>query len=393
MACPRYVRSAAAAAALLAFCACVKRQAPGEAAPLPPDPLETVVRAVTARAADIPDGKIAVHDITDMDGLPSPEGRLVAERLTSRLTASGAVRVIERRRLESALKELNLSAPGAVDETGLARAGFLSGAGAVVTGTLARLDGGYELSARAVNVVTGDVIAAATALLQIDMKEGAGAVRRLPAPLPARPSARTNAPQAPPGWKIWPGRGRSYFSPEGIRYCVERRQIDHGDPPEAGYSPGLLLEREISGNEWELEMIAEYDMKLSAGHWLSAFVWLGEKDARPHRGSPRGAFSLTGFRFLDNGYSADNFTFESDPGGDVVRLGPEINSLRFERNGEFFSVYGGVDGGNYRKALSVFSPAGGAAASQRLVLGGQAFGDPGSCAVYRSIKLNGKPLW
>jgi len=385
--------AAGAAAALLALCACVKRQVPGGGQPLPADPLDAVVSAILARSSDIPDGKIAVYDITDTDGRPSPEGRLIAERLTSRLTASGGVRVIERRRLETALKELGLSAAGAVDESGLARAGFLSGAGAVVTGTLDRLDGGYELNARAVNVVTGDVIAAATVPLRIDMEEGSGAVRHPPAPLPARPTEPADAPRAPPGWKTWPGPGRSFFSGNAVRYCLERRQIDHSDDPEAGYTHGLLLEREITGRKWTVEILAEYDMRPGEGHWLSSFVWLGEKDAHPHRGASRSALTLSAFRFLDRGYNADYFGLTYEPNGENKDLSREINSVLFERDGDLFTVHAGVDGNGYRKIFSVFSPQAGRSPSQRVVLGGQAFGDPGSCAVYRSIKLNGKPLF
>ncbi|HNT97019.1 MAG TPA: FlgO family outer membrane protein [Elusimicrobiales bacterium] len=352
-----------------------------------------MVSAILARVSDIPDGKIAVYDITDTDGRPSPEGRLVAERLTSRLTASGGVRVIERRRLEAALKELSLSAAGAVDEAGLARAGFLSGAGAVVTGTLTELNGGYELNARAVNVVTGDIISAATVPLQIDMREGPSAMRLPPARLPAHPAAEKEAPQAPPGWNLWPGRGKAFFRDGAIIYCTESRQLDNADKPRSGYYPGLLLEKEIAGKKWELEIMADYDMKGIGGQWFSVFVWLGKKGAHPHRPSPGGSLAVTASRQKDTGYHHDFFGFAYEPGGDMVRFGAEINSLRFERDGDLFTIYAGTDGKDYRKALSVFSPKGGAAESQRLVLGAQAFGDPGSCAVYRSIKLNGKPLF
>lgn len=381
------------AAAALFVCACSAgtRHA---AQPAPPaDPLEAVVSAILDKTAHIPDRTLAVYDITGVSGEATAEGRLVAERLTSRLAASGKVRVIERRRLEAALKELSLSASGAVDEAGLARAGFMSGAGAVVTGTLARLDSGYELNARAVNVVTGDVIAAASALLRINLAEGGASIRSLPSPRTSPAGADAAAGPPPPGWKLWPGRGKASFRDGAIVYCIESRQMDYGDAPRSGYYPGLLLEKELAGKKWELEIRADYDAKGFGGQWLSAFVWLGEKDAHPHRSSPRSALSLTASRQKDTGYDIDDFGFAYEPGGELVRFGREIDSVRFERDGDRFTVYGGVGGKDFRKAFSVYSPRAGAAPSQRIVLGGQAFGDPGSCATYRSIKLNGKPLF
>jgi len=203
------VLRAAAATAALFICACSARPRPSPQVSAPSDPLEAVVSAILAKAADIPENTVAVYDIVDISGGTSPEGRLVAERLTSRLAASGRIRVIERRRLEAAMKELSLSASGAVDEAGLAKAGFISGAGAVVTGTLTRLNGGHELNARAVNVVTGDVIAAATALLRIDLASGAGTVRRLPAPRP--PPRRGGNDGAPAGLGSLAGPRKGVF--------------------------------------------------------------------------------------------------------------------------------------------------------------------------------------
>ncbi|MDQ7772934.1 MAG: FlgO family outer membrane protein [Elusimicrobiales bacterium] len=375
-----------AAAAALFVCACSARPRP--AAPPPPaDPLEAVVSAILKKASDIPERTLAVYDITGVSGETSPEGRLVAERLTSRLAASGEVRVIERRRLEAALKELSLSASGAVDEAGLARAGFLSGAGAVVTGTLARLNSGHELNARAVNVVTGDVIAAASALLQIDMAAGGGTVRRMQEPRPAPPAAGP----PPPGWKAWPGRGRFEFSGGTIRYCLEARQHDYLSAPKEGYYPGVLLEREIAGEKWEVEVSADYAMSGSGGQWLSVFVWLGEKDARPAIND--GTLSLIARRNQDSGYGSDDFTMHYEPGGELAILGTAVRNVRIRRDGKMFSLYWSADGKDYAKAVSVFSPGGAAAPSQRIVLGGQAFGAAASCAHYGQIKLNGRPLF
>ncbi|KAF0126712.1 MAG: putative lipoprotein [Elusimicrobia bacterium] len=384
---PNALRAAAAAAAVF-VCACSAR--PRTAAPAPADPLAAVVSAILSKAGDIPDGTLAVHDITGVSGETTPEGRLVAERLTSRLASSGKVRVIERRRLEAALKELSLSASGAVDEAGLAKAGFLSGAGAVVTGTLARLDGGYELNARAINVATGDVIAAATALLHIDLASGGGTVRRLPAPRPSPPAVPAGPTEPPPGWKVWPGPGRFDFDGRELRYCLAARQHDGFSESRDGYIPGLTLEREITGDNWTVDVSARYEMSGASGQWLSATLWFGEKDVRPALYSADLALNV---RMNQNGDSMD-FTYWYYPGGELVVTPPsKSRKFRFERKGSFFSVYGQDAGGEYSKTISLFSPAAAKAPAQKLVIAGQAFGSITSCADYEYIKLDGKPLF
>lgn len=387
---PNALRAAAAAAAVF-VCACSARPRPAAPPPAPADPLEAVVSAILDKASDIPERTLAVYDITGVSGETTPEGKLVAERLTSRLAASGEVRVIERRRLEAALSELSLSASGAVDEAGLAKAGFLSGAGAVVTGTLARLNSGYELNARAINVVTGDVIAAATALLHIDLAPGGGAVRHMPAPRPAHPAVSTGTTEPPPGWEVWPGRGKLTFPGGKPRYCLETRQHDYLSSPKDGYHPGILMAREILGEKWEVEASADYTMSGIGGQWLSVFVWFGEKDVRP--AIQEGVLSLIARRQQDSGYGSDNFSLSYEPRAEPVDLQPSVKYIRIRRDGKMFSLYWSEDGKTYNKEITVFSPGAAEAAAQKIVLGGQAFGSTSSCADYEYIKLNGKPLF
>lgn len=383
-------RAVAAAAAVLCVCACSARPRP--AAPPPPaDPLAAVVSAILDKAPYIPERTLAVYDIAGVSGETTPEGKLVAERLTSRLASSGEVRVIERRRLEAALRELSLSASGALDEAGLAKAGFISGAGAVVTGTLARLNSGYELNARVINVVTGDVIAAATALLHIDLAPGGGAVRRLPAPRPAPLSAGESSTEPPPGWTIWPGRGKLTFPGGEPYYCLETRQHDYLSSPKEGYFPGILMSRDIQGENWEVEAYADYRMSGIGGNWLSVFVWFGEKDIRPAIND--GILSLVARRNQDTGYGLSNFTLHYEPGGEAAILGPSVRHIRIKREGKMFSLHWSEDGETYHKEVSLFSPGAAAAPAQKIVLGGQAFGSTSSCADYEYIKLNGEPLF
>lgn len=67
-------------------------------------------------------------------------------------------KTVERRDLQRLLEELELQLSGLVEPDGAARLGALLGAELLVTGSLYRRDGGYELNLRLVRVRTAEIL-------------------------------------------------------------------------------------------------------------------------------------------------------------------------------------------------------------------------------------------
>jgi TolB-like protein len=82
----------------------------------------------------------------------------MAQMLISDLSASDAIRVVERDRIEEVLAELKLGASGKVDARTAAKAGKLLGARYLVLGGYFDLAGALRVDARIVEVETGKVV-------------------------------------------------------------------------------------------------------------------------------------------------------------------------------------------------------------------------------------------
>lgn len=391
------------AAPLMLTCSCSSRKIPG-VFPVPSDraltSLDRIVETISANKDKIPTRKMVVYEFTDMAGRARPEGRLVAERLTTKLAQNGEFQVIERSRLEAALKELRLQGTGILDEKTAISAGRFLGAEAVLTGTIARVNGKFEINARAVSVATGEIITGVIVTLREDellVKEDAPAYGY---PVPVRPQAAV-LPAAPKGWELWPGwngeYGRFKLENRKLYYYLTSRQHDELDAPKDGYFPGLLLAKPFKGEKWSVEMKVRYDTYGGGGRYISFYVWLGSDKTRP-TWAPRenSTFVIGGYRQTDPGSgNFDSFRVQVNNPGKVLNLDPAISYLRIEREKSVFRVYTSIDGLKYREVLSMASSVAGSAETQKIVIGGQAYSGstPESYAEYDYIKLNGKPLF
>lgn len=123
---------------------------------------DQLVALVRTSVSNLPAPVIAVLPFRRADGSKAMEGELIADRLVTQLTLEPGLRVVERRQLEAALAEQKLAIEGFVSAETAARAGKLTGARALVTGTLTDLGEMIELNARLFDVQSGEVIAAQT---------------------------------------------------------------------------------------------------------------------------------------------------------------------------------------------------------------------------------------
>lgn len=111
---------------------------------------------------------VVVGEFLNLDGSVMMFGRFISEKLISKLFETKRFRVIERSRLDQVLNEIQLSQLGVIQPELAKRLGQLLGADAIVTGTLTDLGGGFDVTTRIIDTQTGDVFAAATAVIAKD---------------------------------------------------------------------------------------------------------------------------------------------------------------------------------------------------------------------------------
>ncbi len=167
--------------------------------PAKSDATEIIAAAILADVPKLQHKTIAVIEYSEAQGsnyVPSARGRLLAERVTTRLVNAGQVEVVERAQLDKVMRELKLGTSGLMDDATVKSIGKLLGVEAIVTGTLSQVGPETEIHSRMVRVEDGVILAAVTTRDVIQMTarpdlggRDAGASPRPPAghTRPARP--------------------------------------------------------------------------------------------------------------------------------------------------------------------------------------------------------------
>lgn len=107
--------------------------------------------------------RLAVLPIEDATGATQKRlGKYLTEKLTTKLHATGQVRVVERAKLGKVIDELALTHTGPFNENSVKRIGELLGADCVIIGTYTEMRNVVEVSARAVRIETGEILVAGT---------------------------------------------------------------------------------------------------------------------------------------------------------------------------------------------------------------------------------------
>ncbi len=107
--------------------------------------------------------RVAINDFIRIDDQLSVLGKAISEELiTGFFGANAPFDLVERRQLEAALTELNLSNSGIMDEDKAAELGRLLGADALVIGSITPFETYFKLNARIFSVQDGKVAAAAS---------------------------------------------------------------------------------------------------------------------------------------------------------------------------------------------------------------------------------------
>ncbi len=105
---------------------------------------------------------IAIMDFMNTSGKKDYDylQKAIPEALITRLAKSGKLTIVERSRLEDALKEMNLSFAGIVDQSKAVELGRAVGANAILVGSFLEIGGLIRLNARLIDVETSKVLKA-----------------------------------------------------------------------------------------------------------------------------------------------------------------------------------------------------------------------------------------
>jgi len=124
-----------------------------------PDPLDEIVFMVEQNLGKLGGNTIVVFPFPYADGIKSIEGSLISERIMTKLTERGTVKVLERALLDKVMEEQKLSALGFVDPASSVQIGKLLGARGILSGTVTDIGDKIEIHVRLLSVETGEVVA------------------------------------------------------------------------------------------------------------------------------------------------------------------------------------------------------------------------------------------
>lgn len=108
----------------------------------------------------VPKKIIAIIDFDVIRGHDKSIGIISMESLTTSLVESGQFNVVERNKLKTVLKELELGASGLTDAQKVNKLGRLVQADIILTGTFADMGGYWNANLRLINVSTGLIVSA-----------------------------------------------------------------------------------------------------------------------------------------------------------------------------------------------------------------------------------------
>ena len=123
------------------------------------DPLDEIVLMVEGNLDRLGGNTVIVFPFPYADGIKSVEGALISERIVTKLTERGAVKVVERRLLDKVMEEQKLSALGFVDPASSVQVGKLLGARGILSGTVTDLGERIEIHVRLLSVETDEIVA------------------------------------------------------------------------------------------------------------------------------------------------------------------------------------------------------------------------------------------
>jgi len=123
------------------------------------DTATVLVNTVVEHIHKLPNKRLTVTDFINIDGSESEIGKLMAEKITTKLSQVGEISVIERKQLNKIIAEQKLSLSDITAEEEK-EVGQILNVDAIISGTVAHLDDYIEINARMIDVTTGEIYCA-----------------------------------------------------------------------------------------------------------------------------------------------------------------------------------------------------------------------------------------
>jgi len=139
--------------------------------------LGLVAKQLSEQDKSGPKRRIAVVDLSDINGQILPAGSVIAELLINELFKTGRYVIVERKLLSNVLEQHKLNMTGLVDEFTARKVGKLLGVDYIVTGTVIDLGTALNVNARTISIETGSIEATGSVDLARD------AFQHLPLPV------------------------------------------------------------------------------------------------------------------------------------------------------------------------------------------------------------------
>jgi|GEM_PF-6254421 len=224
----KHALKAAVVAALLLAAGSPPAAAADEAKDSLPDAASQLVAGLLAQASVLRGKTVAVGEIAPPAGGPTELSAMCAEVLETALMppAQGRdLKVLDRRNLETLAKEWELDNKGFIEDSTAKQAGKLLGVDVLLVGKYAVAEKKrIELRASLVDTETGQILAAATALLKADKRLRAASEKLLPEPA-AKAAARPGQAE-PLKVEVWTEKAE-YKPGEKFRVNVRANQDCH----------------------------------------------------------------------------------------------------------------------------------------------------------------------
>ena len=97
-------------------------------------------------------------------------GKIVSEMLTTSFVNSESFKIIEREQLQKVVQEFQLSQSGIIDTSYAKQIGKITGADAIVTGSVTKIGNDLRLDARIIDVESGIILTAEKSVGKVDLK-------------------------------------------------------------------------------------------------------------------------------------------------------------------------------------------------------------------------------
>jgi len=123
------------------------------------DGVEQMCRQITASLQRGNNKTLAIMDFTDLKGRKNEFGAYLSEKLIFSMYSIKGIAVVERNQLQNVLKNLEFQQTGLVKKETLQKIGRLTGANAILVGTIADLGESIEVNGRSVNAEDGMIVA------------------------------------------------------------------------------------------------------------------------------------------------------------------------------------------------------------------------------------------